>query len=238
MKVRQKDSSYSDAHKITFNVVKTSAAPLPSHLYSDCLPILMDRKVPAAKVEQVARESATATGDAFHDAFEDSAALAEWIVKQRRVAESRTCNAVIDTVCGFPAAPEEQVLRMLTAGFDPTNCRHVASTTKIILKQYLDEVRSSFKMPLRNSTMLFGIADPKKVLRPGEIHVGFSRPFKDAQQSRTNLRGLQALVFRSPSLGAPDIPRVRCVYKEQLSHLNDVVVFPSVGPRSLASKLQ
>jgi hypothetical protein len=46
------------------------------------------------------------------------------------------------------------------------------------------------------------------------------------------------LVARHPSLRCSDMQKVRAVYKEELSHLTNVVVFLSKGSVPLAQKLQ
>lgn len=173
IKVRQNDREYHDTHKVTFNVVATSGGAYSSFLYADQLPILVDRHVPQSAIENVVKESATAIGDEFVEAFPDPTALTEWINRQSRIRESRTRNSGIESIGGFPTLKEEQVLRMLVSGFEPTSCMHLATETKKVFEQYLEWIRKNFKTRLCNSTMLLGIADPFGVLKPGRYMSGF-----------------------------------------------------------------
>lgn len=74
----------------------------------------------------------------------------------------------------------------------------------------------------------------------GEVHIQFSAPFLDEYtgNSYRNLNGVEALLARQPACRQSDIQKVRVVCKRELSHLVDVVVFPTRGEYPLAGKLQ
>ncbi|KAI5242561.1 hypothetical protein E4T42_07646 [Aureobasidium subglaciale] len=69
--------------------------------------------------------------------------------------------------------------------------------------------------------------------------MAFSETFRDEVSGEvwSYLKG-EVLVARYPSLRCSDIQKVKAVYKEELSYLLDVVVFPSKGCVPLAHKLQ
>ena len=238
MKVRQGSSAWSDSHKLTLNVVRTSTTPHHSQLYADFLPILRDRKVPWQEVDRVVKKNTEFMTKAFEDALRDRRLMRHWIHSQNAFQEERNRENGIQMIGGFPVSKEESAVQMLESGFEPSVCEHLAKNIHDAGSSAFDHTRKHLKLKLLNSTMLLGIADPYGVLKPGEIHVSFSRPFADATQTRNSLRRLHALVARLPALGRSDMQKVRCVFKEELSHLTDVVVFPSRGPCSLAGKLQ
>ena len=91
---------------------------------------------------------------------------------------------------------------------------------------------------VESSANVFMIADPSNTLDADEVHVSFSRPFKDSQGfDQYLLHGVDVLVARLPAQLPSDIQRVRTVFRPELEQLRDVVVFSSRGRTSLASKL-
>lgn len=84
-----------------------------------------------------------------------------------------------------------------------------------------------------------GVADPKRVLAPNTVHVGFSKSFIDKLSGQyTNAINRTALVTRFPMQLPSDIQKVTVVYDHRQAYLGDVIVFPTRGPVSLPSKLQ
>ena len=92
---------------------------------------------------------------------------------------------------------------------------------------------------LAESTYAFMIADPLAILEEDEVHIAFSSAFRDHKTGvdQTMLHDIDVLVARSPAHLPSDIQKVRAVFKPELRLYRDVVVFPSKGSISLASKL-
>ena len=92
---------------------------------------------------------------------------------------------------------------------------------------------------LAESTYAFMIADPLAILEEDEVHIAFSSAFRDHKTGvdQTMLHGIDVLVARSPAHLPSDIQKVRAVFKPELRLYRDVIVFPSKGSVSLASKL-
>ena len=118
------------------------------------------------------------------------------------------------------------------------DCRILADTMIQIVEKIFDATAKGVKVALPRSTMLHCMPDPTGLLRPGQVHLNFSQPLKAEDRIYTVLHGFSGLVARLPALGAADIQRVNFVFKPELAHLTDVVIFPVRGPRPLASKLQ
>ncbi len=89
------------------------------------------------------------------------------------------------------------------------------------------------------STYAFMIADPLAILEEDEVHIAFSSAFRDHKTGvdQTMLHDIDVLVARSPAHLPSDIQKVRAVFKPELRLYRDVIVFPSKGSVSLASKL-
>ena len=93
------------------------------------------------------------------------------------------------------------------------------------------EIRTKTNIPLDVNTqgcLIMGVPDPYGVLEEGEVFV----QLRNVNDTNQVLEG-RILVFRNPCLHPGDCPVVKGVRKEKLMHLNNVVVFPVQGSRSL-----
>lgn len=235
VKVKQTLEEDDSKEKLTINVVAWSKPARPSVLFPDLLPIMIDRGVPKSAVSQIIHQQVDLSHKEFLDALDDGIDLWRWIHAQRNFRSDRDRDQGIEETAGFPKRREEKLACALASGFQPTQCHWVADEVNQCAKQMLKLESKNTKLPVPNATMVYGIADPKDCLEPGEIHISFSEPFREGSVLPLNV---SALVARLPALGASDIQRVRIVCKPQLAHIKDVVVFSAKGPRSLASKLQ
>ena len=145
----------------------------------------------------------------------------------------------ISWLASFPGDVVERLILLLESGFAPKTCHQLANELKMYIQLWTCQLRTKLKIRLPKSTMVFGIADPTGALKPGEVYLGFSESFRDETtgESWPFLNG-EVLVARHPSLRRSDIQKVKAIYKEELSHLRDVVVFPVQGTFPLAGKLQ
>ena len=89
------------------------------------------------------------------------------------------------------------------------------------------------------ATFAYMVPDFWGVLEEDQIHLGFSSAFTDRQSqwSDTMLYSVDVLVARLPATLPSDIHKVRAVFRPELAHLKDVVVFPTKGKFCLADKL-
>ena len=115
------------------------------------------------------------------------------------------------------------------------------------------------------STYAYMIADPLATLEEDEVHLGFSSVFHDPKSGfdQSMLHNIDVLVARLPAHLPSDVQKVtndfivtyiftytlehrndrltrrqvRAVFKPELMMYRDVIVFPSKGSVSLASKL-
>jgi len=108
------------------------------------------------------------------------------------------------------------------------------------MQEHLSDLKKYLKPRVGRSVNVFAIADPLGCLNPGEVHLAFSKNFIDEQSGSHDmmLHGVELVVGRQPALGGSDIQKVRGVFKPELKHLLDVVVFPSRGVFPLAERMQ
>lgn len=223
----------------SFELVKFSSLPKPSTLNLDFIPILEDRYVSRDILKQVIETQLELDFSAFLDSLNDPINLRRWLHSEFSGMEELNRKFGIKEAGNFPSDWVEKSILLLESGFNPLTNQYLAMCVQQVVKLWLSSVRSKLKIHLGKSAMVLGVADPTGCLKPGEIHMAFSETFRDEASSEhwSNLKG-EVLVARHPSLRCSDMQKVRAVYKEELSHLTDVVVFPSKGCVPLAHKLQ
>ncbi|KAI0063600.1 RdRP-domain-containing protein [Artomyces pyxidatus] len=122
--------------------------------------------------------------------------------------------------------------KLLLDGIDsPAVQREIRASQKAELAAFRkndDLKKERVRMLIHKSRRLFGVCDPYRILREGEVHVRIT-------VSRTGvsaIHGLDVIVVRNPCLHPGDILKLRAVYNPKLAHLVDCVVFPSMGRRA------
>ncbi|PWO26827.1 RNA-directed RNA polymerase 2 [Pyrenophora tritici-repentis] len=231
------DALLDHEHHRTFELSNYSSSPTPSELHISFIPILVDRKVPLTVIDSLMKDSLEAERTKLLDLLPDPVKMYDWV--HRNGTKTQSGNDV-PWQAAMPVSLEEKVKLLLESGFSPAKFQPLAQSLQrfIQAKQILQE--SKLRVPLAKSTFLFGIVDPFEVLEPGQIQVQFSSSFADdtTDEKYLGLRDMEVLVARQPACRRSDIQKVRTVIRPELSHLVDVVVFPSRGRYPLAGKLQ
>jgi hypothetical protein len=226
-----------DPLRLTFELTNYTSAPSASELHISFIPILLDRGVSKQVIANMMTTRLDAERLELLAALADPIRMYEWL---HRNGAKTSLGVDIMWQGALPVALEEKIKLMLESGFSPTKAPVLANALERFIqgKQVLKE--SKLRTPLGKSTFLYGIADPLGVLQPGEVHVQFSARFTDevTEESYLHLRNMNILVARLPACRRSDIQKVRTIVHPDLSHLIDVVVFPSKGQYPLAGKLQ
>ncbi|KAF2222551.1 RNA dependent RNA polymerase-domain-containing protein [Elsinoe ampelina] len=232
-------SSTAEPARWTLDIVNFSTALKSSSLHMDFLPILEDRGVPRGVLVEVVNHQLSLDFRNFMEAVKDPVELRKWISSNISAKEIRNRELGIDWIGGLPSDDLESAIYLLESGFRADCHDTLADFVFTILRKWLQDMVKKLKIRLNKTLMPYGIADHKRVLKPGEIFLAFSQPFTDpdTDESWSHLEG-DVLVARHPAMRNSDVQRVRAVYKPELSHLRDVVVFPSRGQIPLAHKLQ
>ncbi|KAI0102379.1 RdRP-domain-containing protein [Nemania sp. FL0031] len=84
------------------------------------------------------------------------------------------------------------------------------------------------------SRLLFGVCDAWGVLKEGECHVKITTDENGLPQT---LKNAHVLVTRNPCLHPGDLQKFKVVYRPELSHLVDCIVFPIRGKRPSADMM-
>ncbi|KAG9721366.1 hypothetical protein KCU73_g14266, partial [Aureobasidium melanogenum] len=223
----------------SFELVKFTSPPKPSTLNLDFIPILKNRHISQDTLQEVIESQLEMDFSALLESLNDPVSLRRWLHSEFSGMEELNRKLGIKEAGNFPSDWVEKSIILLESGFNPLANQYLAMCIQQVVKLWLSSVRPKLKIHLGKSAMALGVADTTGCLKPGEIHMAFSETFRDEASGEhwSHLEG-EVLVARHPSLRCSDIQKVRAVYKEELSHLTDVVVFPSKECVPLAHKLQ
>ncbi|KAF2843536.1 hypothetical protein M501DRAFT_924191 [Patellaria atrata CBS 101060] len=226
-----------EPHRLTFDVVAYTKATQSSTLHVAFLPILLDRGIPAKDLKSLMDHYLEAERIDLLEKMRNPVQTRQWISSE---FSDITGQHGITWQAGLPEGISQRAKFLLDSGFDPKQLKTLAADMISLVETHLTKLKQSLSLQVSRSTYTMGVADPLGVLQPGEIHLAFSKTFVDEvnQESYQFLKDVDVLVARHPALRRSDIQRVQAVYKIELAHLVDVVVFPSTGSFPLASKLQ
>lgn len=226
-----------DPLRLTFEVSNYSSTAAHSELHISFIPIMADRGVSREVIANYMRERLDASRTELLEKATEPLKLYEYVHKNSSTSKE---GADMPWQAALPLMLEDKIKHLIEAGFSPLKLQVLAkNVSRFVKKQHLLQ-ESKLKTPLGKATYLYGVADPTGKLKPGEVHIQFSSSFVDGltNESYLNLRGHQLLVARQPAIRNSDIQKVRATLIPELSHLVNIVVFPSRGQFPLAGKLQ
>ena len=211
----------------------------PASLNFQLMPILTYGGVPHHVFHRLLENDLTAKVSHLKAATDDCRSLRLWSQRNNPVAEERTRQNGIEFCGGLPNAAAEKINWFLDSGFDPMGNQFLKEVLFNGIKGFCTRLEESLGVVVGRSTYAFMISDPTGILKEDEVHFAFSNSFNDDVSGfeDTMLHDLDVLVARLPAHLPSDIQKVRAVFKPELKTYRDVIVFPSTGPCSLASKL-
>ncbi|THU86805.1 RdRP-domain-containing protein, partial [Dendrothele bispora CBS 962.96] len=116
--------------------------------------------------------------------------------------------------------------KVLLDGLSDTNVQ--AALRRLQMKEIADfrneRNKQRSRMIIEKSRLLFGVCDPFKVLKEGEVYIRISTGYG----ATTPIHG-DVLMVRNPCLYPGDCLKLRAVHHEKLIHLVDCIVFASVA---------
>ncbi|KAI6025546.1 RNA dependent RNA polymerase-domain-containing protein [Pisolithus marmoratus] len=115
--------------------------------------------------------------------------------------------------------------RILLDGLDDEAVsRDIRKAQTSEVSQFLKNDKPRARMIIHKSRLLYGVCDPFKVLKEGQVYVRVTSRTGDS----TLING-DVLVVRNPCLHPGDCLKLRAVDNRRLSHLVDCIVFASVA---------
>ncbi|KAH8701788.1 putative RNA-directed RNA polymerase [Talaromyces proteolyticus] len=229
-----------DDEKVTFEVTGWAKPLRSSELNAQLLEVLNHRGLPRNRISELARNAISDLYMEFKTVVEkDSIPLARALIQKiRPIPEDGFSRNGIRRIDEWIIQNTETVIRLLEAGFSPRNFIPLRNRLRICLSDTLNRYVNECHIPVPLSTYAYCLADPYGVLEEDEIHFGFSSQWKDCPDFEDAMvDGVDVLVGRTPAHCPWDIQRREAVWKHQLRHFKDVIVFPTKGDTPLASLL-
>lgn len=230
-----------NGNRLTFEIVGYSSHHRASELHYLFIPIMIDRGVSRNKFVGLMNERLNFERDQLLELLPEPRRLRKWVNDQGSMQEERVRDGGAPIwQAGLPKPLPEKIIFLLESGFSPLTSPFLARSFHRFLDLQLTRIQEKLSIPLGRATNIYGVADPLSILKPGEVHVHFSSSFVDDMTGETYpfLDNRELLVGRQPALRPSDMQKVRAVFKWELAHLVDVVVFPAQGTYPLAGKLQ
>lgn len=229
----------SDSEKLTFEVANWSKPLHPVGLNVQLLNILDNRGDVKDYIAGLVRNGIEEVHQDFTAAMvRDNSMLCRALIQKiwppAEEGLHRNRSRVLDS---WWLDNSESVIRFLEAGFTPRNFLPLRKRLRYCLKAALDRYFEELHIRVPLSTYAYCIADPYGVLEKDEVHFGFSSAWDDPNFEDNMLAGVEVLVGRLPAHLPSDIQRRRAVWKQELHHFKDVIVFPTKGDIPLAQML-
>ncbi len=227
--------SVADEARHTFEVLKFSVPGKAAALNTQLLTILYDRGVDRKTLANLLVQDIGTFHNGLELSMRSPLQLRSWVQSS---GMSRG-EGEVKMIGSWPDESEEQAIMLIENGFTPETCPTLRECLRSILVKYLNGYVERLQIRLPCSTFLFCIADPYGILEPNEVHLSFSEVWKDPVSGfkESFVDGRDILVARLPALLPSDIQRRQAVWKRQLHHFKDVVVFSTKGEIPLAHML-
>ena len=229
-----------DARRTTFEVVTWSMPAAPAQLSHTLIPILIDRGIPEQALHELCQASVAHEKKSLMDAAQNPHLLYRWVYSKACVSPNEQEGTRTLQLGSLPFSNVKVALYLLEQGFIPYELPYLAGLVRDLMQKHLSDLTKYLKPRVGRSTNVFAIADPLGCLNPGEVHLAFSENFVDEQSGSNDmmLHDVELVIGRQPALRGSDMQKVRGVFKSELMHLLDVVIFPSRGVFPLAERMQ
>ncbi|RXW24663.1 hypothetical protein EST38_g1142 [Candolleomyces aberdarensis] len=153
-------------------------------------------------------------------------------------ADQRSSAWWADPVGGCPSSLEETVMGLLDAGFRPDSCPVLRDKLKNIVKGYVRREIRSYRPEVPMSCSAFIIPDRLGLLAEGQVFIkGSGRDLMLPDGTYADIIVGEVLLARHPCKLPTDIRKWVAVDLPQLHHLDNVIVFSTVGARRAADWL-
>ncbi|KAJ5113942.1 hypothetical protein N7456_002476 [Penicillium angulare] len=227
-----------DEEKLTFEVVSWSKPLRPVELNVQLLVILDYGGNVKEYIAQLAKRGLNELADELKTVLEaDNNLLCLGLMqKLKPPGEAGNRSRQLDR---WAIDDGEFVIRLSQAGFTPQTFYPLRQILQKVFSEAIQRRVEELHIPVPLSTYAYCIADPYGVLEADEVHFAFSSNWQDPDGNfqESELMDTDVLVGRVPAHVPSDIQRRKAVYKSELRHFKDVIVFSMKGDIPLAHML-
>jgi hypothetical protein len=228
-----------DDEKLTFEVVNWAKSLHPVDVNIQLLAILENGAQAKEYIAQLIRDGVQQLYDDFLEVLKSNSPVVCRALLQKLGPSGEDGAGKARRLEQWTANEAETIIRFSEAGFAPRDFYPLRVKLRKFLTWLLNRYVEELKIQLPLSTYAYCIADPYGVLEADEVHFGFSTNWRDpnGQFEDNLLDGLDVLVGRLPAHLPSDIQRRKAVWKPELRHFKDVIVFSTKGNIPLAHML-
>ncbi|KAJ5048489.1 hypothetical protein NUH16_006993 [Penicillium rubens] len=228
-----------DEEKLTFEVVNWAKQLHPVDLNIQLLAILEYGGNVKEYIAKLTRDGVQSLYDDFLEVLRSNSPVVCRALLQKLRPSGEDGTGKARRLEQWVTNDAESIIHFSEAGFAPRDFFPLRMKIRQYLTWLLERNVEELKIQVPLSTYAYCIADPYGVLGPDEVHFGFSNNWRDPQgQFEDNLLdGVDVLVGRLPAHLPSDIQRRRAVWKSELRHFKNVIVFPTTGEFPLAGML-
>ncbi|RYP05517.1 hypothetical protein DL764_003777 [Monosporascus ibericus] len=240
-KQRKWDCNWSDEHNRTLEVKSWASPRKPANLNLQFLPILEDRAHEKVRMrntigKHLAAELERDVGS-MKVALKCPELFRQWAREASSSSSSRVHNREVPFFAGLPYNAQDNMCFLADGGFDPMRQKYLQNLVFSHQRQKCERIETELRIKIARSTHALMVVDFLGILEPNEVQLCFSSNFDDGFDQYSDLDGIDVLVARSPAHLPSDIQKVRAVFKPELRHLKDVIIFSRKGDIPLADML-
>ncbi|KAL1859561.1 hypothetical protein Daus18300_009562 [Diaporthe australafricana] len=229
-----------EAHR-TLEIRSYSLNLLSASLNKQFLPILEDRATDVDALRQVFVDNLTTRSEeeseSLKEALQHPELFRKWVRGVNQRESFRVSPQGTPFLGGLPESTEDVMSFLVDGGFEPMQLKFLQDLVFQMQKRKGDAMKDELHIKIPKSTYAYMLVDFWDVLQPNEVHMCFSSKFDDGTTELSDLDGMDVLVGRCPAHLPSDIQKVKAIFKPELRHLRDVIVFSSRGDVPLAAKL-
>jgi hypothetical protein len=229
-----------EAHR-TLEIRSYSMNLIPASLNKQFLPILEDRARDVTALRQTFVDNLTTRSEeeteSLKEALQHPELFRKWVRGLNPRDSFRISSQGMPFLAGLPESTEDIMSFLVDGGFQPMQLKFLQDVVFQAQKRRGDDMKDELHIKIPKSTYAYMLVDFQGILKPNEVHLCFSSKFDDGTDELSDLDGMDVLVGRCPAHLPSDIQKVRAIFKPELRHIRDVIVFSSKGDIPLAAKL-
>lgn len=237
---RKWECDWSDPAQRTFEVVMSPSELQPASLNLQFVPILEGRatnkELMRRTIVQRMADQLSSDLERAKTAMKQPEHFRKWVHDTSHSVSERS-QGDSGFVGGLPKNFTDTMNFLVDGGFEPLKLQFLNDLVFRHQRGRWERIEDKLNVKVGQSTYAFMAVDFQKVLATDEVHLCFSSSFNDGTRELYDVGGMDVLIGRCPAHLPSDIQKVKAVFKPELRHLKDIVIFPCTGDEPLAQRL-
>ncbi|KAI8676070.1 RNA-dependent RNA polymerase [Fusarium keratoplasticum] len=237
---RKWECDWSDPAYRTLDVVTSPSELQPANLNLELIPILeggaIDKELMRTTIVRHMAVHLRSDLERAKTAMKQPDHFRKWVHDTSYTASERSQSG-LEFVGGLPKDFADIMNFLVDGGFDPLKLQFLNELVFEHQRKRWERIEGKLNVKVGQSTYAFMAVDFQKVLAADEVYLCFSSSFNDGTRELHDLEGMDVLVGRCPAHLPSDIQKVKAVFRPELRHLKDIIIFPCTRDEPLAQRL-